>query len=41
MLDLFQIFYSFRREVKVLSESGQFGIDMLNSSHAIGSLHAR
>ena len=39
-LDLFQRFCSFRREMKVLSESGQRSIDMLNSSRAIGSLHA-
>ena len=36
MLDLFQRFGSFRRAVKVLPESGQYGIEMLNSSRAIG-----
>ena len=40
MLDLFQRFCSFRRVVKVLPESGQRGIDMLNSSHASNNLHA-
>ena len=39
MLDLFQRFCSFRRVVKVLPETGQHGIDKLNSSRAIGSLH--
>ena len=40
MLDLFQRFCSFRSIVKVLRESARRGIDMHNSSHAIGSLHA-
>ena len=36
--DLFQKF-AVLGEVKVRPESGQRGLDMLNSSHAIGSLH--